>query len=84
MNRASFSSVTVMRLAGGGYRGELTDVSQSYGGQVLLGQRELPLCLDCRNPTRTAEAEAEAEAAAFVEQLGEQARELAVVLAALA
>ena len=62
--------------------GEPTDVSQSHAEKLVNGRLPLPLCLDCKSPAKTAEADA--EVAKFVEDLGEPARELAGALAALA
>ena len=48
--------------------GEATDVSPSHAEKVNRGAVALPICLDCRSPAKTAQADA--EVAAFVEALG--------------
>ncbi len=47
--------------------GAPTDVSQSHAEKLVNGRFALPLCLDCRSPAKTAEADA--EVVAFVECL---------------
>ena len=61
--------------------GGVTDISVSHADKVLHGRVELPLCLDCRSPARTAEADA--EVVAFVAALGDQADEFVGAIAAL-
>jgi len=48
---------------------------------VTRGSIALPICLDCKSPTRAARGDAEVDK--FIEVLGEQAGELAVARAAL-
>jgi hypothetical protein len=60
--------------------GAVTEVSRSYA-QRLGGDRELPLCIDCQAPARTAEVEA--EAVAWIRSLGGHAQELAGAVAVL-
>ena len=61
--------------------GEMTDVSPSYAEKLARGALAPPICLDCKSPARAAREDAEVDT--FLELLGEQARELAVALAAL-
>jgi hypothetical protein len=59
--------------------GEIMDVSPSHAEK--LNSRPAPRCASCKTPERAARQDA--AAARFVEQLGEQARELAGALAVL-
>ena len=64
-----------------GVCGSPTDVSRGHALKVAAGSVPPPKCFECRRPER--DAEAEAEAVAFVAALGDQAPELAGVVAAL-
>ena len=61
--------------------GEVTDVSPSHAEKVNRGAVALPICLDCRSPAKTAQAET--AIAAFIDALGDQVDEFSDVLAAL-